>query len=387
MPGTAAPGALRTGSAAGGRLLVLAHGLAELRAGAGRVEAVPAAVGQRGGGGVEGTLGVGEGQQRPQREAGEQRSAAAPHGPGPAAAERDGMEWDRMGWDGDGMGRDGAAAGPRRDSAAEGTERRPLRPARPLPVPVLVPSPAGPARRHTPLRRPPGPFCRAAAGAGRAPPSSRPPSAADPGPAGGDTKRSPPTPIVPSCCPPSGAAAPGERCPPRGLAPCPGPLLSPCPDVLSLPTGSLPPRASRCSGIRSPVASGSSQSPALLCFIPEHQRDKGWSAPNAAPEGICAAGDWQLSIMWLAPAWCVEHPPANPAPAGRGTGKWCCFGALLRFWLQQNGGIPCLSLQTPGSPKAKCISSFVALKACLCLPAILPCRDPFCPAPQCPHHR
>lgn len=68
-----AAGARRIGCAAAagdaqeGRLLVLAHGLAgaELRAGAGRVEAVPAAVGQGGGGGVEGTLGVGEGQQRP----------------------------------------------------------------------------------------------------------------------------------------------------------------------------------------------------------------------------------------------------------------------------------------------------------------------------------
>lgn len=186
-----------------------------------------------------------------------------------------------MGWDGmerhgtarDGMERGGTGRpwGPAGTALRRGAERSAARCALPgpcpaLPVPLLVPVPVPvPARRHTPLRRPPVPFCRAAARAGRAPPPALP--RARPRPRGRGHKAEPPDPHSPPVRPRPAVLQP--RLSPGGALPTPRGLqgarslsrppflpFSPFP----LPAHwALSPRGSRCSGVWSPLASGSPQ--------------------------------------------------------------------------------------------------------------------------------
>lgn len=194
----------------------------------------------------------------------------------PGGAGWSGMGWDGMGWNGTarhGMGWNGAGRGGRGAPPGQrcGGERSGAPPAAPcpapaLPVPLLVPVPVPvPARRHTPLRRPPVPFCRAAARAGRAPPPALP--RPRPRPRGRGHKAEPPDPHSPPVRPRPAVLQP--RLSPGGALPTPRGLqgarslsrppflpFSPFP----LPAHwALSPRGSRCSGVWSPLASGSPQ--------------------------------------------------------------------------------------------------------------------------------
>uniref|UniRef100_A0A8C5IJN7 Uncharacterized protein n=1 Tax=Junco hyemalis TaxID=40217 RepID=A0A8C5IJN7_JUNHY len=124
----------------------------------------------------------------------------------------------------------------------------------------------------------------------------------------------PPDPHCPSTQPPQPCCSPRERCPPWGSHPAPScplvPMLPPCQihwDLLR-----------RCSGIRSPVASGSPQSPALRCQAPapravKHLLSTGLSSRM---EGLCHTE--------LLPKGSAELLSAQGAPAlGASRGKIC----------------------------------------------------------------